>query len=207
MEDVLDLYEEPPNPLLPKVTYDEKPVQYLGDVLPPLPCEPGQPARHDYEYVRNGTGSLLACFDPDRGWRHVEVSERRTKQDFARVMRDLVEVHYPEATRIRVVLDNLNTHTYGALYDTFPPEEARRIAQKLEFHYTPKHASWLNMVEMEFSVLERQCLSRRIPNATVMKQEIAAWEQRRNASKATITWRFTTSAARSKLGHLYPTPS
>jgi hypothetical protein len=207
MEDLLDLYADPREPALPVVCYDEKPVQFLADAAPSLPVEPGQAARIDYEYARQGTGNLLACFQPLGGWRTVEVSPRRTRQDFARVMRRLVVEDFPDATRIRVVLDNLSTHTLGALYETFPADEARRIASKLEFHYTPKHASWLNMVEIEFAVLERQCLGRRIPDQATMQHEIDAWQARRNARHATVEWRFTTPDARMKFQRRYPTPS
>jgi hypothetical protein len=207
MEDVLDLYAHPFDPAQPVVCYDEKPVQFLGAARAGAPVEPGRSAREDYEYVRQGSGSLLALFQPLAGWRQVEVSAQRTKVDFARVMRALVDEHFPTATRIRVVLDNLNTHTLGALYEAFPAAQARQLAEKLELHYTPKHGSWLNMVELEFAVLERQCLDRRVPDAATMAREVAAWQARRNASGATVAWRFTTPQARVKLHRLYPNHS
>ena len=174
------------------------------EVRQPLPPEPGQPQRIDYEYHRNGTCNLFTYFQPLAGWRHVEVTDRRTKQDFAYCMKSLVDVHFPLAKIIRVVIDNLNIHTPAALYETFEAKEARRILKKLEFHYTPKHGSWLNQVEIELSVLSRQCLERRIPNKETLKQEIAAWEESRNQARATVAWRFTTTDARAKLQRLYP---
>jgi transposase len=204
MEDVLDLYAEPYSPSRPVVCFDERPVQLLGEVRQPLPPEPGQPQRIDYEYHRNGTCNLFTYFQPLAGWRHVEVTDRRTKQDFAYCMKSLVDVHFPLAEIIRVVIDNLNIHTPAALYETFEAKEARRILKKLEFHYTPKHGSWLNQVEIELSVLSRQCLERRIPNKETLKQEIAAWEKSRNQARATVAWRFTTTDARAKLQRLYP---
>ncbi len=204
MEDVLDLYAEPYSPSRPVVCFDERPVQLLGEVRQPLPPEPGQPQRIDDEYHRNGTCNLFTYFQPLAGWRHVEVTDRRTKQDFAYCMKSLVDVHFPLAKIIRVVIDNLNIHTPAALYETFEAKEARRILKKLEFHYTPKHGSWLNQVEIELSVLSRQCLERRIPNKETLKQEIAAWEESRNQARATVAWRFTTTDARVKLQRLYP---
>jgi transposase len=204
MEDVLDLYAEPYSPSRPVVCFDERPVQLLGEVRQPLPPEPGQPQRIDDEYHRNGTCNLFTYFQPLAGWRHVEVTDRRTKQDFAYCMKSLVDVHFPLAKIIRVVIDNLNIHTPAALYETFEAKEARRILKKLEFHYTPKHGSWLNQVEIELSVLSRQCLERRIPNKETLKQEIAAWEESRNQARATVAWRFTTTDARAKLQRLYP---
>jgi transposase len=204
MEDVLDLYAEPYSPSHPVVCFDERPVQLLGEVRQPLPPQPGQPQRIDYEYHRNGTCNLFTYFQPLAGWRHVEVTERRTKQDFAYCMKSLVDVHFPLAKIIRVVIDNLNIHTPAALYETFEAKEARRILKKLEFHFTPKHGSWLNQVEIELSVLSRQCLERRIPDKETLKQEIAAWEESRNQARATVAWRFTTTDARVKLQRLYP---
>ncbi len=204
MEQVLDLYEQPYDPDRPQVCFDERPCQLIGENRIPIPAEPGQPSRYDYEYVREGTCNLFAFFQPKTGWRHIKVTHRRTAIDFAECMKDLVDGLFPSATLIRVVLDNLNTHTPAALYQAFPPEEARRILSKLEFHYTPKHGSWLNMVEIELSVLSRQCLNRRIPNVDIMKQEIAAWELERNQQKATVNWRFTNQDARVKLERLYP---
>jgi hypothetical protein len=212
MEDVLDLYAEPPDPTRPRVCFDERPVQLIGETRAPLPPAPGQPTRYDYEYERKGTANLFVHFSPDGpggqggcgGWRHVDVTERRTAHDFAHQMRALVDEHFPEADVLRVVLDNLNTHTPAALYDAFPPEEARRIASKLEFHYTPKHGSWLNMAELEISVLSRQCLDQRIASLPVLAHEVGAWEGPRNAARATIHWRFTCADARTKLSRLYP---
>ena len=204
MEDVLDLSGQPYNPLIPQVCFDERPCQLISEKYLPIPSQPGQPERYDYEYKREGTCNLFAIFQPLAGWRHIKVTSQRTAQDFALCMKDLVDVFFPNAMMIRVVLDNLNTHTPAALYQTFPPEEARRILSKLEFHYTPKHGSWLNMVEIELSVLSRQCLNRRIPNQETMKRETAAWEQQRNEQKATVNWRFTNQDARVKLERLYP---
>jgi len=204
MEDVLDLYAEPYDPQRPVVTFDERPYQLLDDIRAPLPPSPGQLQRVDYGYARQGTCNLFVVFQPLLGWREVTVTKRRTKHDFAERMRVLVDETFPEADVIRVVLDQLNTHTPAALYAAFPPDEARRLTRKLEFHYTPKHGSWLNMVEIELSVLARQCLNRRLPDETVLRHEIAAWQEPRNASKATVDWRFTTTTARIKLKRLYP---
>jgi DDE superfamily endonuclease len=209
MEDVLDLYAEPPDPKRPRVCFDERPVQLIGETRVPLPPAPGHPARYDYEYERKGTANLFVHFSPDRpdgdagGWRHVAVTERRTKHDFAHQMRALVDEHFPEADRLRVVLDNLNTHTPAALYEAFAPEEARRVASKLEFHYTPKHGSWLNMAELEISVLSRQCLDHRLASRAALSYEVTAWEADRNTAHATIHWRFTCADARTKLARLY----
>src|SRR5215216_6550189 len=206
MEDVLDLYAEPADPARPVVCLDECPVQLLDDVRPPLPAAPNRPRRRDYEYRRCGTACLAVAFDPPRGWRHVTVSERRTKLDFAGWLKDLADVHYPTAEVIRLVVDNLNTHTPAALYEAFVPAEAHRIAHRLEWHDTPKHGSWLNMVEIELSVLAGQCLDRRIPNLATLAQVTTAYAARRNAEHATVHWRFTTQDARTKLDHLYPIP-
>jgi len=207
MEQVLDLYAEAPDPRRPLVNFDEKPYQLLSHARPPLPVEPGQPERIDYEYKREGTCNLFLFLDRHRGWRHLDVTAQRTAVDFAHQMRWLVDEAYPQAEVIRVVLDNLNTHTPASLYQAFPPEEARRIAKRLEFHYTPKHASWLNMAEIEFSVLERQCLDRRLTSRDEVAQEVGAWEVDRNAAGATILWRFTTTDARTKLHRFYPSPT
>jgi len=204
MEDVLDLYAEPDDPLRPRVCFDECPYQMVSETRVPLPARPGQRERYDYEYKREGTCNLFMFAQPERGWRHVVVTERRTARDFAQCMKDLVDVYYPDAQVIRVVLDNLNTHTLAALYDAYEPAEARRIVRKLEFHYTPKHGSWLNMAEAEIAVLSRQCLDRRLGNVQTVRSEIAAWEQPRNDAHATIDWRFTVDAARVKLERLYP---
>jgi len=207
MEDVLDLYAEPADPKRPVVCFDETPTQLIGEVRQPIPARPGQPERYDYEYKRNGTANLFMFLDAHQPWRHVKVTEHRTAQDFAACMRDLTDIHYPDANLIRVVQDNLSTHTAGALYDAFPAPEAHRILQRLEFHYTPKHASWLNMAEIEISVLHGQCLDRRIGERDVLKAEIEAWERQRNASGARVHWRFTTDKARDKLARAYPQPA
>jgi transposase len=204
MEDVLDLYAEAPDPRRPVVCFDESPTQLIGEVRQPIPAAPGQPERYDYEYKRNGTVNLFVFLDAHRPWRKVKVTDHRTAQDYAHCMRDLVDVHYSEADLIRVVQDNLSTHTAGALYETFPPEEAHRILRRLEFHYTPKHASWLNMVEIEIGVLRGQCLDRRIGERERIVAEIDAWERARNASGARINWMFNTQRAREKLGRAYP---
>lgn len=203
MEDVLDLYQEPYDPLRPVVCFDEVPYQLIGETRTPVPAAPGRRKRVDYEYRRCGTANLFILLEPQKGWRHVNVSERRTNADFAHQMKELVDVHYPHAERIRVVLDNLSSHSGAALYQTFEPEEARRIFRKLDFHYTPKHGSWLNMVEIEISVLRRQCLKRRIDSIDRLCAEILPWEAARNEKEATINWRFTVSDARSKLDRLY----
>jgi transposase len=204
MEDVLDLYAEAPDPAHPVVCFDESPTQLIGEVRQPIPPAPGQPERYDCEYRRNGTANLFVFLDAHRPWRHVKVTEQRTARDFAVCMRDLADTHYPKAELIRVVLDNLSTHTAGALYESFPAPEAHRILQRLEFHYTPKHASWLNMVEIEIGVLRGQCLDRRIGERALLVSEIAAWQEQRNASGARINWKFTTQTARDKLARAYP---
>jgi len=207
MEDVLEVYAEPYDPNRPKVNFDETSKQLIKETRQPLPAQPGQPQRFDYEYERNGTRNLFLFVEPQTGRRHVHVTEQRTKLDFAYEMQWLVDQGYPEATVIRVVLDNLNTHKPASLYEAFPPAEARRIARKLEFHYTPKHGSWLNMAEIELGVLQPQCLDRRIPDEETLKHEIAAWEKQRNAEQATIDWRFSVTDAREKLKRLYPSLS
>jgi len=204
MEDVLDLYAQPYDSRFPVVCFDESPYQLVGEVYPPSPAQPGITRRYDYPYQRNGTCNLFVFFEPRNGWRHVEVTDRRTKQDFAHCMQLLVDGFYPEAEVIRVVVDNLNTHTPAALYETFPPAEAHRLLQRLEFHYTPKHGSWLNMVEIELSGLAGQCLKRRLPDKAIVRHHIATWERQRNQAKATVQWRFTTEKARTKLQRLYP---
>jgi hypothetical protein len=204
MEDVLELYAEPSKAWQPVVCFDERPCVLHDDARPPTPAEPGRKARYDYAYQRNGTCNLFMCFQPRAGWRHAKVTQQRTKTDFAEVMRELVDVHFPHAEKIRVVLNNLNTHTPASLYAAFPPAEARRILSKLEFHYTPKHASWLNMVEIELSVLVNQCLKRRIPDLPTLMHEVAAWEATRNAQRATVRWQFDVAQARTKLSRLYP---
>lgn len=187
MEDILDLYAQGYDPKRPQVCFDEMPYQLVKEKRTPLPVEPGKPQRYDYEYERGGTRNLFMFFEPHEGWRHVEVTERRTKEDFAHQMKTLALEHYPKAKTIRVVLDNLNTHTPGALYESFEPALAWRILSKLEFHYTPKHGSWLNMIEAEFAVLANQCTGkRRIGDEKTLNSEIAAWERERNERKATV---------------------
>ncbi len=204
MEDVLDLYEAPSNARRPVVCFDESSKQLIAEVRTSLPMQPGQPQIYDSEYKRNGTRNVFLFCEPKGGWRHIHVTEQRTMQDFAREMQWLSDVAYPHAEVIRVVLDNLNTHKPASLYETFVPEEARRLLKRLEFHYTPRHGSWLNMAEIEFSVLGRECLDRRIPSAEALERELAAYEQERNRTNATITWRFTNQDARTKLKRLYP---
>ena len=204
MEDVLDLYAEEADPRRPVVCFDESPTQLIGEVREPIPAAPGQPERYDYEYKRNGTANLFVFLDVHKSWRHVKVTNQRTARDFAECMRDLADFHYPDADRIRVVMDNLSTHTAGALYEAFPAPEAHRVLQRLEFHYTPKHASWLNMVEIEIGVLRGQCLDRRIGEREVLVSEIDAWQRQRNESGARIKWKFTTQKARHKLARAYP---
>jgi len=206
MEDVLDLYAEAPDPTRPVVCFDESPTQLIGEVRQPIPAAPGQLERYDCEYKRNGTANLFVFLDAHRSWRKVKVTDRRTAEDFAHCMRDLTDLHYPEADRIRVVLDNLSTHSPAALYQALPASEARRVLRRLEFHYTPKHASWLNMVEIEIGVLRGQCLDRRIESRERLVSEVAAWERQRNASGARINWMFSTENARAKLAKAYPKP-
>lgn len=207
MEDVLELYAEPYDAKRPKVNFDESSKQLIAETRQPLPTRPGQPERFDYEYERGGTRNLFLFVEPQAGCRHINVTAQRTMIDFAHQMKWLVDVAYPEAEVIRVVMDNLNTHKAASLYEAFAPEEARRIIKKLEFHYTPKHGSWLNMAEIELSVLQRQCLARRIPDEATLKREIAAWEVQRNKEQATIDWRFSVTDAREKLKRLYPSRS
>ena len=204
MEDVLDVYEAAYDPLYPTVCFDEMSYQLLDHARPPLPVEPGRPARVDYEYKRNGTCNLFAFFEPHRGWRHIKLTQQRTKLDVAECLRELVDEHYPGAKKIRVVLGNLNVHTIWTLYERYPAEQARRIASRLEFHYTPVHASWLNMIEIEFSALARQCLSRRLPDTDILSREIAAWESARYAAQVKTDWRFTARDARTTLARHYP---
>src|SRR3954452_4084041 len=207
MENVLDLYAEPPDPKYPVVCLDESPVQLIGEVREPIAAAPGQIERVDYEYRRCGTVNLFVAVDAHRPWRKVSVTQQRTAQDYAERLRELVDVDDPGATCIRVVQDNLSTHTPGALYEAFPAPEAHRILERLEFHYTPKHASWLNMVEIEIGVLKGQCLDRRIDNPEELEREIAAWERQRNAAGARVKWMFTTEKARAKMGRAYPKPA
>lgn len=205
MEDVLDVYARPYDPKRPLVCFDESNKEQHIEVIAPLPIEPGEPERFESTFERNGVSNLFMCFAPLENWRHVKVTDRRTNADWAECMRELVDVHFPEATQVVVVQDNLNTHTPAALYSAFPPAEAKRIWDRLELHYTPKHGSWLNMAEIELSVLSRQCLDRRIPDQDALRREAAAWVARRNSAQATIDWRFTTADARIKLKKLYPT--
>ncbi len=204
MEDVLELYAEADDPDRPRVDFDECSVELHAEARPPEPPAPGRPARGDYEYVRNGTANLFVVADPTAGRRHVTVTERRTKADFARQMKHLCDDLYPTARTVRVVLDNLNTHTAGARYEAFEPAEARRLAAKLEFHYTPKHASWLDMAELELSARARQCLNRRIPDAATLASEVAAWQDARNRDEVTIRWCFKVADARRKMHRVYP---
>ncbi len=204
MEDILEIYQRPYNPRVPVVCMDEQPAQLVQDVREPLAVKPGQPKREDYEYQREGVANIFMFSEPLGGWRHAKVREKRTKKDWAEEIRDLLEVHYPEAEKVCLVLDNLNTHRLGSLYTAFPPEEARRLAQRLEIHYTPVHGSWLNMAEIELSVLTQQCLDRRIPSQQTLAREVAAWEIKRNSDQKAVDWQFTTADARIKLKRLYP---
>ena len=204
MEDALDVYTWPVDPARPLVCFDESPEQLVSETRQPLPAKPGQPARYDYEYRREGVANLFMFFAPLLNWRHVKVTDRRTKVDWTACMKDLVDVHFPDADKIIVIMDQLNTHNPAALYEAFPPAEAKRILDRLEFHFTPKHGSWLNMAEIEFSVLSRQCLDRFIPDKATLTEEVLAWEVQRNGKDATVDWRFTTDDARVKLKRLYP---
>ena len=204
MEDVLEVYHRPYDERRPLVCLDEASKQLIGEAVQPLPAEPGQPERFDYEYVRNGTANLFMISEPLLGWRAVQVTERRTAKDFAEVVRWLVEDVHPDAEQVVLVMDNLNTHKAASLYEAFPPEQARRILERLEIHHTPKHGSWLNMAETELSVLSRQCLDRHIPDRATLVSETSAWMHDRNVDQSTIDWRFTTHDARIKLTRLYP---
>jgi hypothetical protein len=204
MEDILALYTQPEDPKRPLVCMDEVPKQLLSDVRTPIPAQPGQPARVDYEYQRNGVANLFMFFEPFRGQRHVKVTDTRTRVDWAQAMKMLSDEIHPEAEKIIVVLDNLNTHTPAAFYLAFEPEEARRLVKRFEFHFTPKHGSWLNMAEIELSVLSRQCISQRIPDCQMLCHEVHAWEQDRNNKYVKVDWRFSTADARIKLKRLYP---
>lgn len=204
MEDVLDIYTRSYDPQYPQVCMDELSKQLVGDVRPPLAMAPGQPERVDYEYQRGGVVNLFLGCEPLAGKRWLMVSDRRTKVDWAYWVKDLVDMRYPEAKRIILVADNLNTHTPAALYEVFAPEEAKRLVDRLEIHYTPEHGSWLNIAEIELSVLSRQCLQRRIPDVAMLRSEVTAWEERRNTSGGRVDWRFTTADARIKLKRLYP---
>jgi hypothetical protein len=204
MEDVLDVYTRPYDPCYPQVCLDEISKQLLADLQEPLPPTPGKPAREDYEYERHGVRNLFLWYEPLQSRRHVEVTDHRTRVDFAQILKDLVDVHYPDAVKIVLVCDNLNTHSPASLYAAFDPAEAKRISDRLDFHFTPKHGSWLDMAEIELAILSSQCLDRRIPDAETLAAEVAAWEERRNATATRVDWRFTTADARIKLRHLYP---
>ncbi len=204
MEDVLEVYQRPYDPKRPQVCFDEGTKQLVRETRLPLPAQPGSVLKYDFEYERNGTSNLFMFFEPLTAWRHVDVTERRTQVDWAHAIRDLVDIQFPEAEMIVLVMDNLNTHKLASLYEAFPPHEARRVLEKLEIHFTPKHGSWLNMAEIELSVLSRQCLNRRIPDQLTLQQQVNAWETDRNNSTATVNWRFTTADARIKLKRLYP---
>jgi hypothetical protein len=204
MEDVIQTYCLPYNAAYPVVCFDEASKQLFGEVREPLPTRPGSPAKEDYEYERLGVCNQLMMCEPLRGWRHVKVSERRTRRDYAKCVQELVEVYYPQARKIRLVQDNLNTHDGASLYEAFPPEQARRILDKIEWHYTPKHGSWLNMAETEIRIMNGQCLDRRMDSQAKIAREVAAWETKRNARQAPIHWTFTIAAARQKLCNLYP---
>lgn len=204
MEDVLEVYHRPPDPEYPVVCVDETSKQLISETRVPIKAKPGQPARHDYEYERNGTANLFMMFAPLQGWRHVEVTDRHTAVDFAHMLRDLSDIHFPSAKKIVLMEDNLNTHKPASLYEAFPAAEARRLVERFEWHYTPKHGSWLNMAESELSVLSGQCLDRRIPDKQTLTEEIVAWEDSRNKKHVKADWQFTTADARVKLKRLYP---
>jgi hypothetical protein len=204
MEDILETYALPYDPEIPLICMDEQPIQLLEDSRPSEPMKPGQVCREDYEYVRKGSCSVFLFTAPLIGWRHVQASERRTKADWAMQIQELLDVHFPHAKRIRLVMDNLNTHTISSLYETFAPEQALSLAKRLEIHYTPKHGSWLNMAEIELSAMTIQCLDRRIGSMELLQREITAWEVGRNQEQKSVQWHFTTQQARGKLKHLYP---
>jgi len=204
MEDVLEVYQRPADDTHPLIGMDELSKQLVKEVRAPLPGQPGEPEKYDFEYERNGVSNLFLFVEPLAGKRYVNVTEQRTAVDWAHQIKELVDIRYPHAERITLVMDNLNTHVGASLYKAFEPQEARRLLDKLEIHYTPKHGSWLNMAELELSVLSRQCLDRRIPDQATLEREVKAWEARRNASPAPVNWRFTTADARIKLKRLYP---
>lgn len=205
MEDVLAVYQRPDDPRYPLVCMDESSKPQVREVCEPLPAKPGYVHRYDSEYERNGVSNLFLFFEPLTGRRHLSVTDQRTAVDWAHQVRDLVDVHYPDAERITLVMDNLNTHTPASLYKAFAPAEARRLLERLDIHYTPKHGSWLNMAEIEFSILSKQCLDRRIPDQPTLRREVKAWEAERNARASSMDWRFTTEEARIKLKRLYRT--
>jgi hypothetical protein len=204
MEDVIQTYLRPYDPRRPVVCFDEACKQLFGEVRPPRPARPGAPAQVDYEYERKGVCHQLTMCEPLRGWRHVRVTERRTRKDYAWCVRELLEEHYPHADKVVLVQDNLNTHDGASLYEAFAPAEARRLLDRIEFHYTPKHGSWVNMAETEIRIMNGQCLDRRLDSQSAIATEVAAWEARRNAEQARIHWTFTLAAARQKLRKLYP---
>jgi molybdenum cofactor biosynthesis enzyme MoaA len=204
MEDVLEVYHLPYKPDYPVVCMDESCKQLVGEVRSPIPCAPGKPARMDDEYVRNGVAEIFMEVEPLAGKRHVEITERRTRKDWAEQIKQMLDQRYPDAVKVRLVMDNLNTHNIASLYETFEPQEARRLVERLEIHYTPKHGSWLNMAEIELSVLKGQCLDRRIADMATMQTEVAAWESDRNNMTNKINWQFTTKDARIKLKRFYP---
>ena len=205
MEDVLDVYRRPYDPKRPQVCFDERPKQLIGEIRVPVSISPGKPLRYDYEYKRNGVANIFMMFEPLAGKRHVKVTEHRTKKDWAHCIRQLVDEIYPDADSIVLVMDNLNTHKKASLYEAFAPAEAKRIADKLEIHYTPKHGSWLNMAEIEMSVMSRQCLADRMGNIQRLEGEVMSWVENRNSKDSKVDWRFTTANARIKLKKLYPT--
>jgi hypothetical protein len=204
MEDILEVYQRPYDSQRPLVCLDETSKQLIAETRVPIAARPGQPGRHDYEYRRNGTANLFMMFAPLEGWRHVKVTDRRTAVDYAQVLKELSDTHFPGSAKIVLVQDNLNTHKPASLYEAFPPAEARRLVERFEWHYTPKHGSWLDMAESELSVLSSQCLNRRIPDQQVLKEEVEAWEADRNKKHAKANWQFTTADARVKLKRLYP---
>jgi uncharacterized small protein (DUF1192 family) len=204
MEDILEVYQRPYDPQRPLVCLDETSKQLIAETRVPIAAKPGQPSRHDYEYRRNGTANLFMMFAPLEGWRHVKVTDRHTAVDYAQVLKELSDTHFPGSAKIVLVQDNLNTHKPASLYEAFPPAEARRLVERFEWHYTPKHGSWLDMAESELSVLSSQCLDRRIPDQRVLKDEVEAWEADRNRKHAMANWQFTTADARVKLRRLYP---
>ena len=204
MEDILDVYQRPCDPERPLVCLDETSKQLIAETRVAIAAKPGQPARHDYEYRRNGTANLFMIFAPLEGWRHVKVTDRHTALDYAQVLKELSDSHFPGATKIVLVQDNLNTHKPASLYEAFPPADARRLVERFEWHYTPKHGSWLDMAESELGVLSSQCLDRRIPDQRVLKQEVQAWEADRNEKHTKADWQFNTANARVKLKRLYP---
>jgi len=205
MEDVLEVYHRPPDPACPLVCVDETSKQLIAETRAPIAAKPGRPARHDYEYQRNGTANLFMIFAPLEGWRHVKVTDRHAAVDYAQILKELSDTHFPEANKIVLVQDNLNTHRPASLYEAFPAAEARRLVERFEWHYTPKHGSWLDMAESELSVLSSQCLDRRIPDKQTLIEEVHAWEANRNKHHTKADWHFTTADARVKLKRLYPT--